>query len=208
MLFASVTRMDLSTKLNLLCSFIFTCATLQTYAVESENTKMQTSSFCRGTQIKAPLESALIFANGEGLPEGSGMAVAGGRLFKQRCQRCHGEQGIGATSVELVGEHQSLKQTFPVKAIGSYWQAAPTLFGFIQQAMPPQNSEMDEPRLSHDESYAIVAYLLVLNGLWSEDSLLDASSLALIKMPNRNGFDESALSEQASSHQLASVCAQ
>ena len=208
MRFASVTGMDLSNRLNWVCSLVFICTSIQAYASDSENTQIQAPSFCRGTQIEAAPDRPLIFANGEGLPEGSGMAAEGGRLFEQRCQRCHGEQGIGATSVELVGEHKSLKQAFPVKAVGSYWPAAPTLFGFIQQAMPPQNNEMDEPRLSNDESYALVAYLLVLNNLWSEGSLLDASALAMIEMPNRNGFDESALAEQANSHQLASLCAQ
>ena len=42
--------------------------------------------------------------------------------------------------------------------------------------------------LSNDETYAIVAYLLNINDLLPGDAVLDAKSLAAIRMPNREGF--------------------
>lgn len=150
--------------------------------------------------------SQLVYPDGQGLPAGQGVASEGEAIYLKRCQRCHGTDGMGATSVELVGDHASLTRDYPVKAIGSYWLAAPTLLGFIQQAMPPQNETLSEPRLSNDESYSMVAYLLSLNGLWPLDAILAAEELALIEMPNRNGFDDSVLARQAKSHQLSSEC--
>ena len=208
MRFVNSRRLQLASKLGLMIITAVLYIPLVTHAADSRDQSTHSGTPCLGRAIVAPFNTELVFANGEGLPVGSGIADEGAHIFEQRCQNCHGEQGIGATSVELVGKHETLTQDFPVKAIGSYWPAAPTLFSFIQQAMPPQNTAMDEPRLSNDESYAVVAYLLYLNGLWPEEVQLDAKSLGQIKMPNLNGFDEGELAQQASSHQLASVCEQ
>ena len=42
--------------------------------------------------------------------------------------------------------------------------------------------------LASDETYSVVAYVLHLNGILPADATLDQSSLAEIRMPNRNGF--------------------
>ncbi len=42
--------------------------------------------------------------------------------------------------------------------------------------------------LSHDEVYAVAAYVLFLNDIVGEKDVLNARSLPLIKMPNRDGF--------------------
>jgi cytochrome c len=42
--------------------------------------------------------------------------------------------------------------------------------------------------LSDDEVYAVSAYVLYLNGIVGEDDQMNANSLPLVKMPNRNGF--------------------
>jgi S-disulfanyl-L-cysteine oxidoreductase SoxD len=42
--------------------------------------------------------------------------------------------------------------------------------------------------LTPDQVYAVSAYLLYLNHLIAEDSVLDAATLAKIKMPNRDNF--------------------
>ena len=42
--------------------------------------------------------------------------------------------------------------------------------------------------LSNNELYAVTAYLLQLNGIIDKDEVINAKSLAEIKMPNRNGF--------------------
>jgi cytochrome c len=42
--------------------------------------------------------------------------------------------------------------------------------------------------LTADETYALTAYLLAMNEIIPEDSVLDAPSLTAIKMPNADGF--------------------
>jgi len=47
----------------------------------------------------------------------------------------------------------------------------------------------DEPgSLMADQVYAVTAYLLHLNGIIGEQEVMDAKTLPLVKMPNRNGF--------------------
>jgi cytochrome c len=71
-----------------------------------------------------------------------------------------------------------------LKSIGSFWPYATTLFDYIRRAMPltaPQS-------LSAEQVYALSAYLLFINGIIDESQNLDARSLPLIRMPNRQGF--------------------
>jgi hypothetical protein len=71
-----------------------------------------------------------------------------------------------------------------VKTVGSYWPHATTLFDYIRRAMP-----YNEPKsLTADETYAVSAYILALNGIIGVSDVLDAQSLAKVKMPNRDGF--------------------
>jgi hypothetical protein len=42
--------------------------------------------------------------------------------------------------------------------------------------------------LSNDDTYAVAAYILSLNGIVPADGKLDRESLPKIKMPNRGGF--------------------
>jgi cytochrome c len=42
--------------------------------------------------------------------------------------------------------------------------------------------------LSADDTYAVAAYILNLNGIISADGRLDKDTLPKIKMPNREGF--------------------
>jgi cytochrome c len=42
--------------------------------------------------------------------------------------------------------------------------------------------------LSVDDTYAVVAYILNLNGILPADGKLDKVTLPKIKMPNRDGF--------------------
>ena len=43
-------------------------------------------------------------------------------------------------------------------------------------------------RLSTDDTYAVAAYILSLNGILPADGQLDREKLPKIKMPNRDGF--------------------
>ena len=42
--------------------------------------------------------------------------------------------------------------------------------------------------LSNDDTYAVAAYILSLNGILPDDGKLDRDSLPKIEMPNRDGF--------------------
>ena len=73
---------------------------------------------------------------------------------------------------------------WPDQTIGTYWPYATTLFDFNRRSMP-----MDKPGLlTNDNTYAITAYLLYLNGIIDEETTLDAGTLMQVKMPNRDGF--------------------
>jgi cytochrome c len=126
-----------------------------------------------------------VFPDGTGLPAGQGTVAAGQALYQRLCVACHGPEGSGATADELAGgQGRTSPYVPPDKNIGTYWPYATTLFDFLRRAMP-----MDRPgRLTDDETYALTAYLLHLNGLLPAAEVLDAARLMRIRMPNRNGF--------------------
>lgn len=121
---------------------------------------------------------------GHELPEGSGTAKDGAQVYEVRCKECHGEEGVGGDHAALIGNPAQLKETPPVKTVGSYWPYATTLFDYTRRAMP-----FEEPgTLTADQVYAVTAYVLYLNGLVGEDDVLDRESLPQVAMPNREGF--------------------
>lgn len=126
-----------------------------------------------------------VMPDGEGLPDGSGDVSSGSEVYRRHCLVCHGESGTGGINDELVGGQGSLTTAHPKKTVGSYWPYAPTLFDYIRRAMPYPSPGL----LSNDEIYAVTAYLLYLNDIIDEDTVLDEDSLSLIVMPNRDGFD-------------------
>jgi cytochrome c len=68
--------------------------------------------------------------------------------------------------------------------VGSFWPYATTLFDYVRRAMP-----FNAPRsLSDDQVYAVCAYILQLNGIISENAVMNAQTLAKVQMPNRDGF--------------------
>ena len=71
-----------------------------------------------------------------------------------------------------------------MKTVGSFWPYATTLFDYIRRAMPLNLSKS----LSEDEVYAVVAYILQLNGIIGEADAMDAQTLPKVQMPNRDGF--------------------
>jgi S-disulfanyl-L-cysteine oxidoreductase SoxD len=124
--------------------------------------------------------------NGEGLSVGAGAAPQGQQVYATRCAACHGALGAGGPMDRLVGGAGSLTAAKPVKTIGSYWPHATTLFDYIRRAMP-----FNAPgTLTNDQVYAVTAYLLYLNGIVSQDAVMNARTLPLVAMPNRVNFIE------------------
>ncbi len=123
-------------------------------------------------------------ADGAGLPPGSGSVARGRAIYEARCLSCHGANGDKGIAPRLAGGQGTLASKAPVLTVGSYWPYATTLYDYIHRAMP-----LDSPQsLTPDEVYAVTAYTLHLNGILKADAVLDAASLAAIRMPNRDGF--------------------
>ncbi len=108
-------------------------------------------------------ENIDVAPDGAGLPGGSGEAARGRAIFAAACMQCHG------TSVVLLPER---------------WAYATTIFDYVRRAMPPTTTT----KLSADEVYAVVAYLLASNAVISEHEIMNASSLPLVHMPLQAKF--------------------
>jgi len=125
--------------------------------------------------------------DGTGLPEGRGTAVEGREVYARRCSRCHGPKGEGGDEPKqskLVGGRGSLQTAKPLKTAGSYWPYATTIWDYVNRAMP-----LDHPgTLTHNQVYALTAWILQMNGIVGENDVMDAKTLPQIKMPNRDGF--------------------
>jgi mono/diheme cytochrome c family protein len=128
-----------------------------------------------------------ILPDGTGLPEGHGTAAEGREIYSRRCARCHGPMGEGGDEPKqspLVGGRGSLKAPKPLKTVGSYWPYAPSVWDYVNRAMP-----LDRPgTLTHNQVYSLVAFIFSMNGITGENDVLDAKTLPKIRMPNRDGF--------------------
>jgi cytochrome c len=122
--------------------------------------------------------------DGRGLPEGSGTPDKGRDLYASQCAACHGKTGVEGPRDKLVGGIGTLATSKPVKTIGSYWPYAPTLFDYINRAMPFTAPGTLQP----DEVYSLVAFLLSENGVIPAGAVIDKNTLPAVKMPNRDGF--------------------
>jgi cytochrome c len=130
-----------------------------------------------------------VMPDGRGLPAGRGTAVEGAAVYSQKCASCHGAKGEGGSAERLAGRASGDSFAFATDAslartIGSYWPYATTLYDYTARAMPFQQPGT----LTPDETYALVAYLLFVNGVIAEDTVIDESSLPKIRMPARDRF--------------------
>ena len=123
--------------------------------------------------------------DGAGLPPGSGTPAAGKIVYEAKCLACHGADGAGRPNDQLVGGQGPLKEAAPIRTIGSYWPYATTVFDYVRRAMP----YVAPHSLTADETYAVTAYLLALNGVIPQDAVMDAATLPKVVMPNRATFD-------------------
>ena len=124
-------------------------------------------------------------SDGKGLPVGRGTVAEGKAVYDAKCIACHGADAKGgAVYGTMVGGIGSFKTTTRVLTPGSMYPYAPILFDYIRRAMP-----MDHPQsLTTNETYAVSAYLLNLNGIIPDNAVMDQNTLAQVQMPNRNGF--------------------
>lgn len=123
--------------------------------------------------------------DGAGLPPGNGTVDRGADVYAEQCAACHGTFGEGEGRFpKLVGGVGSLRDERPEPTVGSYWPFAPTLWDYINRAMP-----MPVPHtLSADDVYALTAYILSLNDLVPNEFVADSTSLPKVKMRNRDSF--------------------
>src|SRR6476469_3839853 len=123
--------------------------------------------------------------DGVGLSPGSGTPKQGEAVYAAKCVACHGEKGAGKPNDQLVGGQGTLPgDKPPVKTVGSFWPYATTVFDYVRRAMPYNESKS----LTNGEVYAVVAYILQLNGVIGENDTIDAKTLPKVPMPNRDGF--------------------
>lgn len=123
--------------------------------------------------------------DGAGLPQGKGSVNQGSEIYAEQCAACHGTFGEGEGRFpKLVGGKGTLTADRPELTVGSYWPFAPTLWDYINRAMP-----MPAPHtLSADDVYALTAYILNLNDIVPNEFVADAATLPKVKMPNRDSF--------------------
>jgi mono/diheme cytochrome c family protein len=151
-------------------------------ALTAQSTKYGVGQPATAEQIRNL--GAAIAPDGSGLPEGSGTVAAGREVFAARCSSCHGEKGEGGVGPPLVGGQGTLRSAKPLKTVGSFWPYATTVWDYTNRAMP-----FNQPGLlKATEVYAVVAYVLNLNGIIDSNQVMDAKSLPKVKMPNRDGF--------------------
>jgi mono/diheme cytochrome c family protein len=143
------------------------------------------------TQDELSTWNSDIDPDGAGLPPGRGSVTQGAAVFAESCAACHALSpsaptltGPTLTGPTLAGGQGTLATPHPIQTVGSYWPYATTLFDYVRRAMP-----FNAPHsLSDNQVYAVVAYVLHENGIVGPDTVLDATNLAAIRMPNRDGF--------------------
>jgi mono/diheme cytochrome c family protein len=123
--------------------------------------------------------------DGTGLPAGHGTVEEGRYIYKVLCASCHGDGGRGVGDYpSLVGGQGTLKSKSPVLTVGSFWPYATTVWDYTRRAMPYQRPGT----LTPDETYAVTAFILYMNGIVNEKAELNEKTLPKVKMPNRDGF--------------------
>jgi S-disulfanyl-L-cysteine oxidoreductase SoxD len=123
--------------------------------------------------------------DGGGLPDGKGDVDHGAEVFIQQCSPCHGTFGEGEGRYpKLIGGEGTFTGERPEPTVGSYWPFAPTLWDYVNRAMPFSASRT----LSAADVYAVTAYILNFNNIVPSDFVADRDSLAKVKMPNRDNF--------------------
>ena len=130
----------------------------------------------------------MIGPQGKELPPGHGTPKEGAAVFAKRCEVCHGKDGQNGVLRRLVLGSPGNPYRGPFGAAEkdsvAYYPYATIAWDYINRAMP-----VPKPgSLTHDEVYAVVAFLLYRNGIIQETDIMDEKTLPKVEMPNRNGF--------------------
>ncbi len=140
------------------------------------------------TKVEIEAVDISIGPDGKGLPPGSGSAKEGAAIFAAKCAVCHGANAEGGQIGTQLAADKSAMETFttlkPIRAPGDYWPYATMIWDYINRAMPRGKGES----LTHDEVYAVTAFILYKSKIIQEDDVMDAKTLPKVQMPNRNGF--------------------
>lgn len=134
----------------------------------------------------------------KGLPPGAGTVAKGQDVWEARCAHCHGifgESGevfsplVGGITPDDIKTGHVAKLKDPTVSRTTFMKLATlsTVWDYINRAMP-----WTEPKsLTHDEVYAVVAFLLNLSGIVPDDFTLSDRNIAQVqaRMPNRNGME-------------------
>jgi cytochrome c len=124
---------------------------------------------------------------GEELPPGRGTPKEGEKVFlMQGCIVCHGPEGKGGGPAPALKSKTS--QDLPIwkreRILPLRSPFATTVWDYINRGMPLGR----EGTLKPDEVYALTAYLLFVNKVIPEDTVLDEKSLPKVKMPIGEGY--------------------
>ena len=135
--------------------------------------------------------------DGIGLPPGSGTTREGGDVYASKCASCHGANGEGGSAEALVGAEPTASAPFGPGyerwrsgradvpfTIGNYWPYATTIFDYVRRAMPANAPGT----LTANETYGLVAWLLMKNGIVPETAVINAETLPRVVMPARARF--------------------
>ena len=122
--------------------------------------------------------------DGAGLPEGSGTVAHGKEVYQDNCEAVMAPMAkADSTIVSSVARVRSPRiiRSRQWAATGHMQRPCSTTFAAPCPILHPS-------ALSVDDTYAVAAYILNLNGILPADGKLDQHTLPKIKMPNRDGF--------------------
>ena len=134
----------------------------------------------------------------KGLPPGSGSVAQGMVVWEAKCASCHGIFGesneifsplVGGTTKADIQTGRAARLTdaaFPGRTTLMKVPTMSTLWDYISRAMP-----WNEPKsLTHDEVYAVTAYMLHLGDILPDSFVMSDRNIAEVqaRLPNRNGM--------------------
>jgi cytochrome c len=134
----------------------------------------------------------------KGLPAGSGSVALGQQVWEGKCASCHGVFGesnqvfsplVGGITAADIRSGRVARLTdrgYPQRTTLMKVSSLSTLWDYINRAMP-----WTQPKsLSHEEVYAVTAYLLNLGGIVADDFVLSDRNMTEVqqRLPNRDGM--------------------